>query len=81
MFFHTNGDPHMSYEPFFHLRMRRFKLQCRMLAKLIDSSKSEETFTRACGECECELCTLEYFDHPQLPNGLVILCDGSFVKL
>lgn len=58
-----------------------FQTQARKLALLIDASRSEETFQRASGHAVCELCRLEFNDHPELENGLVMLCDGRFVKL
>ncbi len=38
---------------------------------------------RACGDCICEACKLEYWRHRQVQGytWLTRICDGSFVKL
>lgn len=61
---------------------RRFRLMARRLARFIPTDGAEESFYRASGDCECSVCGLPYIEHPQhRDNGLVILCDGDWVKL
>ena len=60
-------------------RMRRFRLQARNMASMIDWP-FEDKMERASGQCVCEKCGLEYFDHPE-ENGLVLTCDGRLWKL
>jgi hypothetical protein len=60
-------------------KMRRFRRQAKNMAAMIDWP-FEDAMERASGLCLCELCGLEYFDHPE-ENGLVLTCDGRLWKL
>lgn len=60
-------------------RMRRFRWMAANMAAMIDWP-SEEKMMRASGNCICEKCGLEYFDHPE-ENGLHLTCEGKLVKL
>ncbi len=60
-------------------KMRRFRLQSRNMAKLIDWP-NEESMDRGSGLCICEQCGMNYMDHPA-KNGLHLTCDGRLWKL
>lgn len=63
-------------------KWRRFKKMTRSLAAQIEKLHPDLLdFTRASGQCECEICGLEYFDHPQLENGLFVVCSGRLFHL
>lgn len=61
-------------------KWRRYRMQAKMMAILVNDDKKEETFERACGLCVCEHCGLEYYDHPNR-DGLRLTCDGRWWKL
>jgi len=60
-------------------RIRQFRRQVREIGKQIPL---RDDWFRASGDCVCTQCQLPYYDHPVCTDGLiVILCDGSQVKL
>lgn len=68
-------------DSFFH-RSRSFRFMARHLAALV-ARVNPGDFERAGAGVVCELCRLEYVEHPTAPEGspLTILCDGRRVKL
>jgi hypothetical protein len=62
---------------------RRFKLQAKALAKLIDfGPEPEGLVNRASGNAVCEICGLEYYDHPHDDElSAVVTCDGRLLHL
>lgn len=62
------------------LEWRRWRRMARQIAAQIPL---RDDWQRACGECVCEICGLEYFDHPPTAaaSQIHILCDGNQVKL
>lgn len=70
------------------LRMLSFKKQSRNIGLVFSNKFTEEEATNAerfAGGAICPDCQLEYFDHPQLTNGvangLTVTCQGKLVKL
>lgn len=60
----------------------RYRRQAQMIAQIIDWSRAEEKFERACGDCLCAHCGLQYYDHPCNPDlHLYVTCDGKFWHL
>lgn len=60
-------------------QIRAFKRMARNMAAMIDWPH-EDKMERASGQCVCEKCGLDYYDHPE-ENGLVLTCDGRLWKL
>jgi hypothetical protein len=66
----------------FNEKATKLRKQSRCIGKLLEDHIPADTpFVHASGKCECIECGMEYFDHPQMANGLVILCSGRIVKL
>lgn len=61
-------------------KARRFKRMAREIGKQI--SLRENDWYRASGECVCDVCGLNFFDHPTCDDGIIhVLCNGDQVKL
>ncbi len=73
----------MEYQMDSYERWRRFQRMARNMAALIpENAPKISDFGRASDQCVCAGCGLEYIEHPQGPEPiLVILCDGKQVKL
>ena len=66
----------------FDEKMRRYRLQARMLALVAEQHmNSLEDWQRASGNCVCQTCGLEYYDHPTIGVALTITCDGRLWHL
>ncbi len=63
-------------------KARKFQLQARAMAKLVDSSKAAETWFRCSGLVVCKVCGLQYYDHPHNDTlNLFLNCKGEWMHL
>lgn len=61
-------------------KWRRYRMVARQLAFRLREALGDPEWVRAGGNCVCERCGLEFYDHPQV--GIMhVLCDGRWVKL
>ena len=61
-------------------KWRRFRKMAQNMSYLITMSPYDNP-NRASGQAECELCGLEYYDHPEVKYTVVRTCDGRLWKL
>lgn len=48
---------------------------------LLDKMIENCIYSRACGDCICDICHRKYYDHPNYVIWLTLLCSGELVHL